>query len=747
MSDDGTTGPSSRTEHDDTSPQQAAQLAVVVLDAEAEREAQQAAAKEQVLFADALLPGVGDEQLTLRQGLNAGGMATFVVLLLLASMEELESATLGVLAPDIRDSFGVSNGAIVFLAGASGAFLVLGALPMGWLADRFRRPRIIGWASLAFGLCVTACGLVANIFQLFWTRLGVGVSKSSSTTVHPSMIADTYPIGIRGRISASTQMGARVIGTLSPVIVAGIAALAGGTDGWRVSFLALGIPAAVVGIIAFRLKEPPRGQFEKKDVLGEVIEDENPAPISVEAAFARLWQIRTIKSVILAFAAIGFGLFTTGVLANLFMEEEYGTKTFERGVLGTIGGLGLLVVLPFAGRYYDGLYRRDPPKALRLVGWLILPAAIITPIEYFMPNALLFVLVGIPRTVMLFTAFTMVGPIITTIVPYRLRGMGSALASIYIFFVGATGGALISALLSDAFGPRAAVLAIVIPSTVIGGYLILRSARFIRNDLSLVVGELREEMEEHTRRVDAPETVPALQVVDVDFAYGPVQVLFDVGFEVRHGEVLALLGTNGAGKSTILRVIAGLGTPARGVVRLNGRNITYTTPEQRSRLGIRILLGGKGVLPAMTVQENLEMAAFIYRGDRAQVRRRIERAYELFHGLSEKRSAPAATLSGGQQQMLALAMVLLHDPEVLIIDELSLGLAPLLVQELLRVIEQLKAEGMTIIIVEQSLNVALAVADRAVFLEKGEVRFSGPAAELAERDDLARAVFLGTEGG
>ena len=180
-----------------------------------------------------------------------------------------------------------------------------------------------------------------------------------------------------------------------------------------------------------------------------------------------------------------------------------------------------------------------------------------------------------------------------------MRGNGLARsASIYIFFIGATGGALISALLSDAFGPRAAVLSIVIPSTLIGGYLILRSARFIRNDLSLVVGELREEMEEHSAsRVDAPETVPALQVVNVDFAYGPVQVLFDVGFEVRHGEVLALLGTNGAGKSTILRVIAGLGTPARGVVRLNGRNITYTTPEQRSRLGIRILLGGKGVFP------------------------------------------------------------------------------------------------------------------------------------------------------
>ena len=117
-----------------------------------------------------------------------------------------------------------------------------------------------------------------------------------------------------------------------------------------------------------------------------------------------------------------------------------------------------------------------------------------------------------------------------------------------------------------------------------------------------------------------------LQVADVDYSYGPVQVLFDVGFEVHRGEVLALLGTNGAGKSTILRAIAGLGTPARGVVRLNGRNITYTTPEQRARLGIRILLGGKGVFPAMTVNENLEMAAFVYRHDDDRLPRSPRRA-------------------------------------------------------------------------------------------------------------------------
>ncbi len=144
--------------------------------------------------------------------------------------------------------------------------------------------------------------------------------------------------------------------------------------------------------------------------------------------------------------------------------------------------------------------------------------------------------------------------------------------------------------------------------------------------------------------------------------------------------------------------------------------------------------------------ENLEMGGFAYRGDRADLRRRIERVLAMFPALESGTEAERAdTLSGGQQQMLALAIALLHDPEVLMIDELSLGLAPIVVQELIEVVERLKAEGVTMIIVEQSLNVAAAIADRAVFMEKGQVRFEGPIADLMERDDLARAVFLGGE--
>jgi ABC-type branched-subunit amino acid transport system ATPase component len=149
----------------------------------------------------------------------------------------------------------------------------------------------------------------------------------------------------------------------------------------------------------------------------------------------------------------------------------------------------------------------------------------------------------------------------------------------------------------------------------------------------------------------------------------------------------------------------------------------------------------------MTVHQNLTMGAYIHRRDRDDVASRIDRVLELFPDLAQRQNQMASSMSGGQQQMLALAKVLLHDPEILLVDELSLGLAPTVVQDLLGVVEQLQEQGQTIIIVEQSLNVALAVADRAIFLEKGQIRFEGSAQDLLERDDLARAVFLGKEGG
>ncbi len=729
-------------------PASAASLAGTVLAEEAARHADQQSSE--ILFPDDLLPGVKSEGISLKKGLAmGGGAATFVVLAILNSLDELQHAAIAVLAPDIRDTFGVSDGTITFIASSSGAFVVLGAIPMGWAADRMRRIPIIGWASIVFAAMVTLSGMAVNAFSFFWARFGVGIAKANTIPVHSSTIADTYPIGIRGRIGALDKGMGRLIAVISPILVGGIAAIANGpgeVDGWRWAYYLLGIPVAMAAIAAFFLKEPQRGRWEKEDVLGESFTEDDPLPVSLDAAFSRLMRIRTVKSVVVGFSALGFGLFTAPVLENLWLEDEFGLESFERGAWATAAGIFTVLSLVYVGPKFDRLWRENPTRTLHMIGALIGFSAVFKPIQWAMPTVPLFIAFSIPTLVMLSTAFAMVGPVMQAIVPYRLRGSGTALITLYIFFIGGTGGGLISFMFADAWGPRVTTLVLTIPSAVIGGWIMYRSARHVRKDLSLNVQELFDEQDEQ-RRTAGDGEVPALQLNNIDFSYGPVQVLFDVAFEVRKGETLALLGTNGAGKSTILRVISGLGIPQRGVVRLGGRTVTYTSPQLRSRLGIQQLPGGKGVFPDMTVHQNLVMGAYIHRSDGDDVARRITSVLELFPDLERRQDQRAGSMSGGQQQMLALARVLLHEPEVLLIDELSLGLAPTVVHDLLELVERLQERGQTIILVEQSLNVALSIADRAIFLEKGQVRFEGSAQELLERDDMARAVFLGRDGG
>ena len=236
---------------------------------------------------------------------------------------------------------------------------------------------------------------------------------------------------------------------------------------------------------------------------------------------------------------------------------------------------------------------------------------------------------------------------------------------------------------------------------------------------------------------------PLLRADAVDFAYGKLQVLFGISMEVRRGEALALLGTNGAGKSTLLRVIAGLEQPAGGRVEFDGHDISTAPAEELAARGIVLIPGGRAVFTDMTVDENLQMQALTLRKNKPWVEERRALVLETFPRLAERLHQHAGSLSGGEQQQLALARALLLDPKLLCVDELSLGLAPVIVGELLEIVRQIHESGVTVVLVEQSLNIACELCERAVFLEKGQVRFEGRAAELLERDDIARAVFLG----
>jgi ABC-type branched-subunit amino acid transport system ATPase component len=239
-----------------------------------------------------------------------------------------------------------------------------------------------------------------------------------------------------------------------------------------------------------------------------------------------------------------------------------------------------------------------------------------------------------------------------------------------------------------------------------------------------------------------PVLEPLLECRNLDVAYGRTQILFDVSIDVHEGEVFAVLGTNGAGKSTLLRAISGLTPPKGGKVLLNGRDVTGTAPWKMAGLGVAHMPGGRGIFPDLTVGENLRMATWSHRRNKRRSKEALERALELFPGLSTRLDTRAGLLSGGQQQMLALAQAFMPEPRLLLVDELSLGLAPVVVIELLDVVRRLQHEGVAVVLVEQSAELALQVADRAVFLEKGETRFSGPAREILERGDLVRSVFL-----
>ena len=240
--------------------------------------------------------------------------------------------------------------------------------------------------------------------------------------------------------------------------------------------------------------------------------------------------------------------------------------------------------------------------------------------------------------------------------------------------------------------------------------------------------------------VTGSTTATLLELDDVHFSYGPVPVLFGVSLVVGEGEILGLLGTNGAGKSTVLRVLAGLETPTSGTVTLAGRDVTGVPAEDLCRRGVGLVMGGKAVFADLSVRENLELGGFTV-GD--ELDDRIERELDRFPHLRQRLGNLAGTLSGGEQQQLAIAKALLVDPRLLCIDELSLGLAPTLVGELLAIVRDVNGAGVTCVLVEQSLNLAAELCGRAVFLEKGRVRFEGDPRELLERGDLARAVFLG----
>jgi branched-chain amino acid transport system ATP-binding protein len=233
-----------------------------------------------------------------------------------------------------------------------------------------------------------------------------------------------------------------------------------------------------------------------------------------------------------------------------------------------------------------------------------------------------------------------------------------------------------------------------------------------------------------------------LAAESLELAYGELSVCRGISIEVNEGEVVALIGANGAGKSTTLRAIAGLLAPRAGSIRFRGEDITRLASHRRTLAGIALVPEGRHVFPFLTARENLELGGFKNRGDSAKVRRMVDGIFDMFPRLRERSSQNAGTLSGGEQQMLVLGRAMMSEPKLLCLDEPSLGLAPLVVRDIFRTIRAINGTGTSVLLVEQNARYALETASRGYVLQTGSIMVSGSCAELA-KDTRVREAYLG----
>lgn len=232
-----------------------------------------------------------------------------------------------------------------------------------------------------------------------------------------------------------------------------------------------------------------------------------------------------------------------------------------------------------------------------------------------------------------------------------------------------------------------------------------------------------------------------LKINDIDVYYGNIQALKSVSLGVEEGEIVTLIGANGAGKTTLLHTISGLLKPRNGSIEYLGKQIHGRPAQQIVRAGISHVPEGRRVFATMTVEENLDLGAFL-RKDKKEIKKDLERVYELFPRLYERRKQISGTLSGGEQQMLAMGRALMAKPKLLLLDEPSMGLAPLLVQTIFQIIQEINQNGTTILLVEQNAHMALSIADRAYVIETGKVVISGTSEQLQQSDQV-REAYLG----
>jgi branched-chain amino acid transport system ATP-binding protein len=669
---------------------------------------------------------------SLRALAGSTGMLPMLVLFAITLIDELDKGALSVLTPEIRDYFGLDLTAVTVVVSLTGVLTLALAVPVGYLSDRVRRTWLTAFGALAIGIFGVLTGLVPTLLLFTVTRIGAGIGRTMEPA-HTSLLADYYPPESRGGVYSYRQMAVVLGGLVGPLVAGFIASV----FVWQAAFVVIAIPSFGAAWIAFALlREPVRGEQERR-LLGaseEAALTEDRAP-SFGEAVRIAWNVRTLRRIIYALPFLVGPALAILSLLSLYFEDVFHVGPGARGVIGAVGQAAAIVGLVVGGAIATRMLGERPGRivayggAMAIASGACMVGVALAPI---LPIAIVF-MCGF------FFAAYVLGPamqaLLSLVIPARARGLGLALGTVavvpgYLIFV-------LAGAIGDHFGLRGGML-VLVPVYLVGAVILTSASATVDGDIRAATAAA---LAAQISRVAKERGETKLLVCrDLDVHYGPVQVLFNVDFEVDEGEVVALLGTNGAGKSTLLRAISGVTPPSNGAIYYDGEDITYLPPHEPVGVGVVSVPGGKGVFAGLTVGENLRMAG---RGrEEAELAAARAEVFGYFPVLQTRLNEDAGNLSGGEQQMLTLAQAFISQPRLLMIDELSLGLAPVVVEQLLGIVRAIADRGTTIILVEQSVNVALTVAERAVFMEKGEVKFSGSTAELLRRPDILRSVYL-----
>ncbi len=696
-------------------------------------------------------PGEGRERLTpLRQVLRASGVSLYPVAALgvLGVVDTFQAYAFTVLAPDVSYSLGLSLGSIALARGLAGFAQAASPLPIARLSQRQGiRALLCIVTGVAWSVLTLLTGFALSLAALIFLLLFDGLSTGSVAALHPPLITDSYPPQVRVRMLSTYSAIVTSGQVIAPLFVALLAGPLGLT--WRGVFLAMGVTSLAATLTALRLRDPGVGHFDVDVIRGAAAARPDagaaptPSTTEVELGFFEILRRLTIIPTV---RRLGFGYFVFGILTipyltflSSFLYQRWGLDDAQRGLFfaGT-SAVGVLALQRF-GRYAEGLFRASPARVLDVTGKALVVAVVAISLGSLMPVFGLMLVLFSVGTALVALTVPGLNSTLLSIVDGSQRAHASALLGLFTA-LGALVGAVALGQVNVQYGLTGSIVSLLVPG-VVGGLVIRSARRTVDADLDAMITGILES-EDIAAVVSSGGRLPMLSARGVRFSYGQLQVLFDVDFTVDDGEMVALLGTNGAGKSTLLKVVSGIGLPQGGTVRFRGENITYLDAERRLRLGITQVPGGRAVFGNLDVIENMRAFGYAVKGSRRDIDEAIERSLTAFPRLRERRGSLASTLSGGEQQMLGLSKALILKPRLLLIDELSLGLAPIIVGQLLEMVRAINAEGTAVVLVEQSVNIALSLVDHAYFMEKGQMRFDGPAQDLLGREDLLRAVFL-----